>query len=139
MIKYLMAAFAAALLVAPGIAQAQPSYARPADESIHGRIVSFDGAYNLQVRDDRGFVDNVSLHQGTIINPTGLTLQPGMIVSIAGVNAGSTFAANEIDTPYTFAYGVPYYAGHPWNYYGPSVSLGFYFGNGGWYHGGWRR
>jgi hypothetical protein len=114
-----------------------PSYAEapPQDEQIRGRIVSFDGAYSLQVRDERGFIDNVQLHQGTIINPTGLTLAPGMIVSILGYNSGSFFGANEIDTPYTFDAGVPYYAGHPWDYYGPSISLGFFFGNVGWWHG----
>ena len=115
-----------------------PSYAQPGapqDAQIRGRITNFDGGYNLTVRDERGFVDNVRLHQGTIINPTGLTLAPGMIVSILGYNGGSNFSANEIDTPYTVAEGVPVYLGHPWNYYGPSVSLGFFFGSGGWWHG----
>jgi hypothetical protein len=114
-----------------------PSYAEapPQDEQIRGRIVSFDGAYSLQVRDERGFVDNIQLHQGTIINPTGLTLAPGMIVSILGYNSGSYFAANEIDTPYSFDAGVPYYDGHPGDFYGPSISLGFFFGNPGWWHG----
>jgi len=114
-----------------------PSYAEapPQDEQIRGRIVSFDGAYSLQVRDERGFVDNVQLHQGTIINPTGLTLAPGMIVSILGYNSGSFFAANEVDTPYTFDAGIPYYAGHPWDYYGPTIGLSFFFGNVGWWHG----
>ena len=46
------------------------------EETIHGRVVSFDGGYSLQVHDDRGFIDNVRLHQGTIINPTGITLSP---------------------------------------------------------------
>ena len=141
MFKHVLAAIAAAVLVAPGIAQAQsaPSYARGADETIHGRIQSFDGAYHLTVRDDRGYVDDVTMHQGTIINPTGLTLQPGMVVSIDGFNAGRTFAANEIDTPYSYYAGIPYFAGRPWFAYGPSVDLGFYFGHPGWYHGGWRR
>ena len=62
-----------------------------------------------------------------------------MIVSILGYNAGPFFAANEVDTPYTFDYGVPYYGGHPWWYYGPSISLGFFFGNTGWWHGGYFR
>jgi hypothetical protein len=136
-----LAALAAAIVIfAPFAANAQivPSYAAPTpggDEQIHGRVLSFDGGYNLEVRDEKGYVDNVRLHQGTIINPTGLTLAPGMIVSILGYNAGATFAANEIDTPYTFYYGVPWFAGHPWNYYGPSVSFGFYFGHPGWWHG----
>jgi hypothetical protein len=138
-----IAALAAVLLItAPLAARAQiaPSYAQngdSADAQIHGRVISFDGGYSLQVRDEKGYVDNVQLHPGTIINPTGITLAPGMIVSILGYNSGSYFGANEIDTPYTFYSGVPYYSGHPWDYYGPSVSLGFFFGNGGWWHGGY--
>jgi hypothetical protein len=144
MIKYVLAAFAALTLAAPIAAQAQdaPSYARggqvaDGEENLHGRIASFDGAYTLTVRDERGYIDNVQLHQGTIINPTGLTLAPGMVVSILGYNAGPYLAANEIDTPYTYYDGVPWYSGHPWNYYGPGISLGFFFGNVGWWHGGW--
>jgi hypothetical protein len=143
--NYVVAALAALafapLALAPGAALAQPvpSYAHPSeDEQIRGRVTGFDGGYNLTVRDDRGYIDNVRLHPGTIINPTGITLAPGMVVSILGRNAGRHFDANEIDTPYTFYGGVPYYYGHPWYYYGPSVNLGFYFGNGGWRHGGGR-
>jgi hypothetical protein len=141
---HFVAAFAALLLATPLVAQAQdiPSYAQPdavsEDEQIHGRIVSFDGQYSLQVRDERGFVDNVQLHQGTIINPTGLTLAPGMVVSVDGFNDGPYLAANEIDTPYTYYGGVPYYGGYPWYHYGPSISLGFFFGNAGWWHGDGR-
>lgn len=149
MTRLIAALIAVLFLAAPLAAGAQeagpygppPSYSEgpppgaPDDSTIHGRILSFDGAYNLQVRDEKGYVDNVELHQGTIINPTGLTLAPGMIVSIMGYNAGPYFAANEIDTPYQFYSGVPYYLGHPWYYYGPTVSLGFFFGNPGWWHG----
>jgi hypothetical protein len=145
MIKYFLAAFAALTLVAPvaTLAQDVPSYSQqgPAsnggEENLHGRIASFDGAYTLTVRDERGFIDNVQLHQGTIINPTGLTLEPGMVVSILGYNSGPYLAANEIDTPYTFYGGVPWYAGHAWDYYGPTIGLAFFFGNAGWWHGGW--
>jgi hypothetical protein len=138
----LLAALTAALFIAGPLAagaQDVPSYARPApqDAQVRGRIVNFDGQFALQVRDEKGYVDSVRLHQGTIINPTGLTLAPGMIVSILGYNAGSFFAANEVDTPYTYYGGVPYYYGHPWFYYGPTVSLGFFFGNAGWWHGGY--
>ncbi len=152
MSKFFAALVAALFIAGPLAAAAQgippggpqpgtPSYATPIvdDAQIHGRIVSFDGGYALQVKDEKGYLDNVRLHQGTIINPTGLTLAPGMIVSILGYNAGAYFAANEVDTPYTFYTGVPYYYGHPWNYYGPAVSLGFYFGNTGWWHGGYFR
>jgi hypothetical protein len=137
-----LAALVAALLVsAPLAAYAQipPSYSgsgygRAGEAQIRGRILTFDGAYDVRVRDENGYVDRIRLHQGTVINPTGLTLAPGMIVSIIGYNAGSFFAANEVDTPYTFNYGRPYYGGHPWNYYGPGVSLGFFFGDTGWWH-----
>jgi hypothetical protein len=145
MIKQLAAALAAFTLTAVGFsapiaAQAQdvPSYAQPApsgEGQIRGRITSFDGAFSVIVRDERGYNDNVQLHPGTIINPTGITLAPGMVVSILGYNAGSYFSANEVDTPYTYYSGIPYYSGHPWDYYGPSVSLAFFFGNPGWWHG----
>jgi hypothetical protein len=140
---YVAAAVIALAAVFPIRAHAQtvPSYADGAsttangEENVHGRVVSFDGAYNMQVRDNRGYVDNVELHQGTIINPTGITLQPGMVVSVLGYNSGSYLAANEIDTPYTFYSGIPYWEGHPWNYYGPTYGLNLYFGNVGWWHG----
>ena len=145
MTKRILAAIALALpltaFALPAMAQDAPSYAQPAaqavddDAQIRGRITGFDGGYNVQIRDENGYIDSVQLHEGTIINPTGLTLAPGMIVSILGYNAGPYFAANEVDTPYTYAGGVPYYAGHPWNFYGPSISLGFFFGNTGWWHG----
>lgn len=143
MLKYVLAAAAAITLLAPTAAGAQgyPSYAQPpstyasGEENIHGRIVSFDGRYALTVRDERGFIDDVQLHQGTIINPTGITLEPGMVVSVLGYNAGSFLAANEIDTPYTLTVGVPYWDNHPFWYYGPGVSLNLFFGNAGWWHG----
>ena len=142
--RFVIASVALALAMSPAArAQEAPSYAQPQyataqdDEQVHGRIVGFDGGYALSVRDERGFVDNVRLHPGTIINPIGLTLEPGMIVSILGYNVGPYLAANEVDAPYTFYGGVPYYLGHPWNYYGPTVSLGFFFGHVGWWHGGY--
>jgi hypothetical protein len=124
-----------------------PSYARPdvttGEDVVHGRVISFDGAYTMQVADERGYVDSVQLHKGTIINPTGLTLAPGMMVTIRGVNNGSALVANQIDTPYTaFAaypaypyYGYPYY-GYPYGF-GPRFSVGFGFGgfHGGGFHG----
>jgi hypothetical protein len=147
---------AAALFAAPLAAFAQdsgpemstgiPSYAQPIhpsdEETIKGRILSFDGQYRLQVRDDRGFIDDVQMHQGTIINPTGLTLSPGMSVTIYGVNQGKVLAANQIDTPYR-TYGavvVPgpyYYPAYPFAY-GPAFGFGIGFGGPGWYGRYWR-
>jgi len=138
MLKQLLAAVAALTLAAPLAAQAQevPSYAAAPqdDQQIQGRIAAFDGGYNLSVTDTNGYSDNVQLHDGTVINPTGLELAPGMVVNILGYNDGSVFEANEIDTPYTIDNAIPFYAGHPWNYYGPSIGLTFFFGNTGWWH-----
>jgi hypothetical protein len=80
-------------------AQKLPSYAT-AEEVIYGRIRSIDGQYHLTVRDNKGYLDSVALHQHTLINPPGLVLAPRMSVTIFGYNAGSVFVANEIDTAY---------------------------------------
>lgn len=127
------AALSTAFVPVTAVAQ-PPSYARPAAPSssdvINGSIASIDGKYAITVHDDRGFIDDVHLHQGTIINPTGLTLAPGMRVTIFGYNAGSWFEANEIDTPYHYVpRPVPVYIGPGWWYpgfpygYGPSYTL----------------
>jgi hypothetical protein len=136
-------ALAIAGFVLPSIASAQdiPSYAQPnGDQTIHGRIASVNGTFNISVRDDGGYLDNVELHQGTIINPTGLTLATGMTVTIAGIPNGGEFDATEIDTPYQYdgPLPVPYYYGPGWWYpgyaygYGPSFGLTLFFGGGGW-------
>jgi hypothetical protein len=142
-------AFAAAVLPLAAPAQetgatagAAPSYAH-ADESVRGHVTSFDGAYALQVRDDRGFIDNVQLHPGTIINPTGIRLVPGMPVTIYGATRGNVFAANEIDTPYhtEYAYAYPMYAypypvyAYPYPVYPFSVGIRI----GPRFHGGFHR
>ncbi|HEY1730042.1 MAG TPA: hypothetical protein VGG22_16860 [Candidatus Baltobacteraceae bacterium] len=130
-----LASFSLGAALAPIAAVAQaPSYTRPtspnSDDVINGHIASIDGKYTITVRDDRGFIDDVHLHQGTIINPIGLTLAQGMQVTIFGYNAGSWFEANEIDTPYHYVsrplrvyYGPGWwYPGFPYGY-GPSFSL----------------
>ena len=132
-------------LFAPQAALAQqteqplPSYAKPGytttEQTIHGRVTVVNGTY-MEIADSNGYIDRVQLHQGTIINPTGIRLAPGMSVTIMGHNQGHVFLANEIDTPYQYegpyAYGpYPYY---PYPYYGPNFSLGIGFG--GWHH--WR-
>ncbi len=162
MVKMIAAALVVTgALLAPTLALAQndasaagPSYATP-EETVSGRVISFDGAYALQVRDDRGFVDNVRLREGTVITPTGVRLAPGMRVTIHGVNRGDVLAANQIDTPYqsygspapvayavpvvpyypVYGYGYPYY-GYPYAY-GPRFSIGIGIGFGRW-GGRWR-
>ncbi len=162
------AALAAVLVPATAFAQppaappGAPSYAqRTGEETIRGSIASIEGKHNIQVQDDRGFLDRVEFRQGTVINPTGVELAPGMRVTILGYNNGRTFAANEIDALYTgyggpyaaygppypvpyAAYGLPYpvpYAayGLPYPYWGPAYSFGFGFGGRGWgFRGGYR-
>lgn len=95
----LAAVLLAALTALPAAAQPVPAYAyRVGDRTLHGVVVRFTpGSYGLGLLDDRGFVDNVALHPGTIIFPIGLTLQPGMRVRVRGYAAGGAFDANRID------------------------------------------
>ena len=91
----------AAMLAMPIAARAQaaPGYGSD-DETVRGTISSIEGKYTVYVRDQRGYVDTIHLHDGTIINPTGLELSPGQSVEIHGRTDGHAFDANEIDTPY---------------------------------------
>jgi len=130
-------------MLAPHAALAQqaqqplPSYAKPgyatSEQTIRGRVTIVNGTY-MEIADTNGYTDRIQLHQGTIINPTGIRLAPGMTVTIMGHTSGTMFLANEIDTPYQsgpdYAYGpYPYYP-----VYGPPVYFGVGFG----YHGWWR-
>lgn len=134
---------------------AQGSYG----ETIHGTIVSLDGAGNLELRDDRGFVDNVRLEPTVDVTPAGTQLARGMRVTISGANAGAVFAAERVaavdapppapqvaapsyayPAPYpVYAYPYPVYA-YPYPVYaypypvGPRFSIGIGFG----YRGRWR-
>jgi hypothetical protein len=111
-------------------AQEIPSYARPSsDDQIHGRIASVNGAFNITLHDDRGYMDNVDLHQGTVINPIGLSLAPGMRVTIVGTADGKAFDAEEIDAPYEYGgpAPVPVYYGPGWWYPGFAYGYGPYF------------
>jgi hypothetical protein len=126
--RLLGAAIAATALITPAIASAQdmPPYAvGDANQQIQGTVASINDTWNITVSDSNGYNDSVELHQGTIINPTGLTLEPGMSVTIDGYADGSNFDAMEIDTPY--------------EYQGPAP-VAVYYGPGAWYPGyayGW--
>ena len=120
----LVAALAVAVLPVAASAQAEA-------QTIQGTIQSINGTFNITVQDQNGDLDNVELHQGTVINPTGLTLAPGMSVTISGYDDGSAFQANVIETPYQYSgpLPTPVYYGAGWWYpgfaygYGPSFSL----------------
>jgi hypothetical protein len=152
-----------ALPVATQAQSGTPSYAKHEDR-IQGTVSGFNGAYTVYVRDDRGYVDNVTLRNGTIINPTGLRLTEGQRVTIYGFAQGNAFVANQIDTAYTkwpaygysyapppppypyYPYPYPYYYGYGPYYYGPWLRVGVVFGpryyvRGGYYgryYGRWR-
>jgi hypothetical protein len=90
---------AATLCARAAVADTLPTYSTMED-SVKGYIVSIDGKFALTIRDAKGYLDHVALHQGTIILPRGLRLQPGMPVTIYGSSGGSVFQANEVETPY---------------------------------------
>ena len=122
--KHLVASLAAVALFTPLVASAQ-DVAYGGDQQIQGTVTSINGAWNITVADVNGYRDSIALHQGTIINPTGLTLAPGMNVTIDGYADGANFDATQIDTPY--------------QYNGPAPTA-VYYGAGDWYPGyaaGW--
>ncbi|HYZ17119.1 MAG TPA: hypothetical protein VE591_11980 [Candidatus Acidoferrum sp.] len=102
--RYLTSAFTIAALALPIAASADTnSYAFGSmDQTVHGVVTSIDGRYGLMVRDDRSGMDDVMLHKGTIIEPKGLQLQPGMQITIAGHPRGGTFDANRIEAPHAY-------------------------------------
>jgi|ERR1700688_2054138 len=111
-ILYLAAVAAIALLAVPPVSSAQPyspyqygQYA--AQDYITGRVGAFQ-PYNLWLGGNNGL--HVTMHDGTVINPTGTTLQPGMRVRIWGYwNDNGTFEANQIDVgpPGSSVYSYP--------------------------------
>ncbi len=115
--RFLTFILVVASLAVPCAARAAdtPSYATSSDQqTIHGVITAFHGKYDVNLRDEHGYVDRVELHQGTIINPTGLPLQQGMSVTVVGRAEGDVFAANEIDAPVNYVV-FPYHdAFGPW-------------------------
>jgi len=133
----------------PGPPPPVPSYAVNT-EHIEGRIEHIDGKYSLILHDVHGYSDRVRLHQGTVINPIGLTLSDGMRVRIYGRAGEHEFFADEIETPYHYEgvepiyvpYGAPYpppypypygpYYGYGPAYYGPGFDTTVIIGGGHW-------
>jgi hypothetical protein len=138
--RLLGAAILSAALITPAIASAQDYAAAGQDSQIQGTVASINDTWNITVADANGYADSVALHQGTIINPTGLTLEPGMSVTIDGYADGPNFDAMEIDTPYQYSGPAPvavYYGPGSWypGYaagWGPSFSLVFNSGSRSW-------
>jgi multimeric flavodoxin WrbA len=74
-------------------AQVAPRFVAPHD--IQG-LVTYFNHFNMMIRAD-GTGNPVMLHQGTVINPTGTTLHPGMVVNVAGYGADGQFYADRIN------------------------------------------
>jgi hypothetical protein len=138
-----LATFAVATLQAAA-ADSLPSYAST-DETIQGSVSSINGR-DLNLRDERGFVDHVVLHDGTVINPTGTQIESGQALTIHGHADGAVFRATEIDSyavsyapdPYPsyvdpfYGYGYGFDAGYGYGpYFGSSLFFGFGGGFGG--------
>jgi hypothetical protein len=142
----------------PSYSLPPPTYAnRP---SIKGTITSFDGQWVVYMHDEKGYTDHITLHQGTVINPTGIKLLEGMKITVYGYADGPTFRADVINVAYSpyspyygadgnpapaYGYGYGYggypygygYGGYGYPYYGwgawPWIGIGFGWGWGwGW-------
>ena len=95
--RILIAALVLAAASAPLVGSAQPGpyphHWDHANRSTSGRIAAVSGG-SFQLRSGQ----TVFLHQGTVINPTGITLQPGMMVAVNGSPAGDgNINADEVD------------------------------------------
>lgn len=156
--KLAAALCAAASIALPSLAGAQtyPSYSTASQQSIKGSITGFNGSYTVYLQDDKGYGDNVQMHDGTVINPTGIKLQEGMRVTIYGYANGPAFSAYRIDVAAPAYYGdsgygyggAGYgsygyggygygYGGYGYPYYGyPGWGIGIGFGFGWPYWGG---
>ena len=62
----------------------------------HGRVTYFR-RFELQVETANGVYRQIHLHQGTVINPRGTTLQQGMVVDVNGsIENDKSLDANDI-------------------------------------------
>ena len=115
------------LLTAFAVTSAFAMSAQPAAAQAYGRAPA---AGTIATRDGSSFTlgngETIFMHAGTVINPTGTDLEPGMSVSIVGhYNGDGTMDADTINV------------GAPVNYYnsGPTYHNGWYDRNGNWHEG----
>jgi hypothetical protein len=91
---------AGALAVGAGLSSAAPASAQVYYQApvraheVRGVVTSFY-RYGMSI-DSRGQNIPVQLHQGTIIEPLGASVQPGMRVVLFGYWTNGVFAANRI-------------------------------------------
>ncbi len=104
--------------LAAGFSMKAPS----SQNSISGRVASYDGKTALGVRTNAGRLIAVRLQDGTVISPRGAKLKPGMTVTVVGSRSGATFAAQQIVAP--LGHGNGSKLGN-----GPAGERGFYRSN----------
>jgi hypothetical protein len=93
----LAGAGAIATTSAPAAAQYAPyGYAPNARQNVVTGVVTYFYRFDMTIQAPNGAVIPVQLHQGTIINPLGVSLQPGMPVTVRGYWANGQFFANRI-------------------------------------------
>jgi hypothetical protein len=66
-------------------------------QTLHGTILSLPSYGKLELADERGYVDDVTLRDDTALYPRDLQLVSGLTVVIIGHTSGHTFDADEID------------------------------------------
>jgi hypothetical protein len=86
-------AAAASFALLPNAAVAQPF----PDQTITGVVQQWTSAELLTLKDDRGYIDTVSIGQQTEVSGGRDALAPGARVSIRGYNGGQWFDAAHID------------------------------------------
>jgi hypothetical protein len=79
---------------APAVVSYDPDDRYAATYNLQGVVASFV-PYHLTIRIHDQYYP-VSLHDGTIIRPTGITLAQAMVVHVDGYWSGPTFIANRI-------------------------------------------
>jgi hypothetical protein len=82
----------------PVVVAPQPGAPFVGTHELRGTVTYFN-AFTMDVR-AAGEVIPVHLHQGTIINPTGLTLHQGMYIRVFGFWANGNFQADRIGLIY---------------------------------------
>jgi hypothetical protein len=82
----------------PVVVAPQPGAPFVGTHELRGTVTYFN-AFTMDVR-AAGEVIPVHLHQGTIINPTGLTLHEGMYIRVFGFWANGNFQADRIGLIY---------------------------------------
>jgi hypothetical protein len=78
----------------PEVVSYRPNERFAAGNDLQG-VVTSSVPYHVDVR-IKDAVYSVSLHDGTVIKPVGITLTPAMVVHASGYWSGNTFIANRI-------------------------------------------